>query len=97
MFASHLAKAMLTLFNGTIVFDGMDRIVLDRTGLMGKYTFKLTYPPDPDTVSTTTSSQVESEARLFAALHDQLGLKLVAEKRPIPMLVIDSIERPTPN
>ena len=77
----------------------LDRIVQDKTGLNGKYTFKLTYPPSPDAGATgvSPSSQVESEARLFSALQDQLGLKLVTEKQPVQMLVIDDIQRPTAN
>jgi len=78
----------------------LDHIVQDRTGLTGTYTFKLTYPPSADAnipLGASSSSQVESESRLISALSDQLGLKLVAEKRPVKMLVIDDIQRPTPN
>jgi uncharacterized protein (TIGR03435 family) len=31
------------------------------------------------------------------ALQDQLGLRLMASKGPVDVLVIDSVERPTPN
>jgi bla regulator protein BlaR1 len=80
--------------------SNLDRIVQDRTGLTGRYTFKLNYPPsaNADTpFSAAPSSQTESEGRLFSALKDQLGLKLVTEKRPVRMLVIDDIQRTTPN
>ena len=80
--------------------SNLDRIVQDRTGLNGRYTFKLNYPPsaNADTpFGAAPSSQTESEGRLFSALKDQLGLKLVTEKRPVRMLVIDDIQRPTPN
>jgi uncharacterized protein (TIGR03435 family) len=78
----------------------LDHIVQDRTGLTGTYTFKLTYPPPAGTdqsLNADPNSQMDSESRLFSALSDQLGLKLVAEKRPVKMLVIDDIQRPTPN
>jgi bla regulator protein blaR1 len=80
--------------------SNLNRIVQDRTGLTGRYTFKLNYPPsaNADTpFGAAPSSQTESEGRLFSALTDQLGLKLVQEKRPVRMLVIDDIQRPTPN
>ena len=34
---------------------------------------------------------------LFAAIQEQLGLKLEAQKEQIPVLVIESIQRPTEN
>ncbi len=78
----------------------LDYIVQDRTGLKGNYDFKLRYSRPDSTVESSRDddlSNPEAQARLFTALQDQLGLKLVAERRPVRMLVIDSIERPTPN
>lgn len=78
----------------------LNRIVLDKTGLKGRYTFTIRYPPNPDTAASGAApidAQAEAQTRLFTALQDQLGLKLIAEKGPVQMLVIDSIDRPTPN
>jgi uncharacterized protein (TIGR03435 family) len=34
---------------------------------------------------------------IFSALQEQLGLRLEATKGPVEILVIDSVELPTPN
>jgi uncharacterized protein (TIGR03435 family) len=34
---------------------------------------------------------------LFAALQDEVGLKVESTKAPVEILVIDSVEQPTPN
>jgi uncharacterized protein (TIGR03435 family) len=34
---------------------------------------------------------------LFAALQEQLGLKLEVKKKPVEMIVVDHIERPSEN
>jgi len=34
---------------------------------------------------------------IFAALEEQLGLKLSAERAQVDVLVVDSVSRPTPN
>lgn len=78
----------------------LNQTVMDKTGLAGKYTFTLHYPPPQDLGAAngvSQSSATEKQARIFSALQDQLGLKLIAEKGPVQMLVIDSIDRPTPN
>lgn len=66
------------------------RVVIDRTGLTGTYEFTLRYAPD----QRTTSGELPS---LFTALEEQLGLKLVPDRAPLQVLVIDHIERPTPD
>jgi uncharacterized protein (TIGR03435 family) len=64
--------------------------VLDKTGLAGKYDFTLEYSP--------SVGQADAGPDLFAAIQDQLGLKLEAKKSSIEMLVIDHCEKqPTEN
>lgn len=67
------------------------RIVVDKTNLPGRYDLKLEWTPD-DAPSTDTSAP-----SLFTAIQEQLGLKLEPAKEPVPVLVIDHIESPTPN
>lgn len=81
----------------------IDRPVVDKTGLTGRYDIHLEYsmtgvmyvnggeapdvtlPPDP----TGTS--------VFSAVQSQLGLRLTADKAPIDVIVVDSVERPSEN
>jgi uncharacterized protein (TIGR03435 family) len=67
------------------------RVVVDKTGLDGRYDLKLKWTPD-DAVATEGSPP-----SLFTAIEEQLGLQLKAAKEPVPVLVIDEIEAPSPN
>jgi uncharacterized protein (TIGR03435 family) len=69
----------------------VDRVVIDRTGLTGEWDFQLKWSPpnapspDPDRPS------------IFTALEEQLGLRLEPTTGPVEVMVIDSVEPPTPN
>ncbi len=67
----------------------LHRTVLDNTGLTGHYDLKLEWAPEP--------AADTSEPSLFAALQEQLGLKLETTKGPVEIIVIDSIEKPSEN
>ena len=47
--------------------------------------------------SFNTVPQVSDDPSIFAALREQLGLKLEPARGPVELLVIDSVEQPTPN
>jgi len=67
----------------------LERTVVDATGLSGQFDATLEWPrPSDDTPIA---------AGVFAAVQDQLGLKLTAEKLPLEHLVVDGVERPSPN
>jgi uncharacterized protein (TIGR03435 family) len=65
------------------------RVVVDRTGLTGKYDFDLKWAQDPSADAAGPS--------IFTALQEQLGLKLESARGPVEVLVIDHVERPTPD
>jgi uncharacterized protein (TIGR03435 family) len=69
------------------------RPVLDRTALSGLYDIRLQFVDEsPDApLSDSTGPSV------FAALQEQLGLKLESTKGPVEFLVIDHVERPAAN
>lgn len=87
-------------FNGeglpmTIIAEELSQIagraIVNKTGLSGYYDFKLQWAPDD---ATGSDSNLPS---FFTALQEQLGLKLISTKEPIPVLVIDHLDQPTPN
>jgi len=86
-FASVLQRAIL------------DRPVVDRTGLTGRYNFELEWTPDENQFGGQLPAGRPDLPKpgLFEAVQKQLGLKITATRGPIDTLVIDRIERPSNN
>lgn len=70
------------------------RFVVDKTGLGGPFDLDLQWTPDPPSAAAPQGPEGDG-ASLFAAIQEQLGLKLVAVRGPVEVLVLDSAERPT--
>jgi uncharacterized protein (TIGR03435 family) len=69
--------------------------VIDRTGLSGQFDFVLDFLPDPP-----PGQQIAPDAEgpdIIGAIKSQLGLKLAADKSPMEFVLVDRIEKPTPN
>ncbi len=64
---------------------GLDRPVLDRTGIEGQHWFQLEWEAGPDTAG---------KEALLAALPEQLGLRLEEQTGAVEVVVIDRVERP---
>jgi len=80
----------------------VSRFTVDRTGLAGGFDVELTWTPDqslPDPAAKPLPDAPPNSPgpSLFAALQEQLGLKLVSEKGPVSVLVVDHIEEPSAN
>ncbi len=77
----------------------LDRPVVDKTGLSGKYDFDLDWAPDETQFGgdVPVASTEAPAAPLFLAMQDQLGLKLTATRGPVDALVVDKAEQPTAN
>lgn len=72
--------------------------VLDKTGLAGKYDYTLEWMPERGPALPGGEAATENNAPpLFTAVQEQLGLKLVSQKEPVEVVVIDQIQQPTPN
>ena len=77
----------------------VDRVVVDRTGLDGRFDLELDWTPAagewvaPPIAGTGTP--MADGPSLFTALQEQLGLKLTSTTGPVDVLVIDRAELPT--
>ena len=82
---------LVSTFTNVPVITGIDRPVLDRTGLKASYAFALKFAPPQSTNPDPDRPQ------FMTALQEQLGLKLESTRAPVDVLVIDSVERPSEN
>jgi len=71
----------------------ISRPVLDLTGLKGTYDIRLDWVPQPLVGNAGDSADVPAGTTVFEALEKQLGLKLEQRRSPVPVIVIDYIER----
>jgi len=85
----------------SILSSMLESPVLDKTGLKGFYNFKLEFtdPQLQKRLQSQNGGQLPLETRpdIFAALQEQLGLKLDGTKGPVEIVVIDHVERPSQN
>jgi uncharacterized protein (TIGR03435 family) len=75
-------------------------IVIDKTGLSGRFAFTLAWTPEriPEAVPPPGIPPIDPHGPpLVTALQEQLGLKLQAARSRMDVVVIDSIEQPTPD
>jgi uncharacterized protein (TIGR03435 family) len=74
------------------------RPVVDETGLTAAYEIKLEWRPDPTSAAPVADDSPEAGPSLFAALRDQLGLRLQPKKVAVETLIVDHAEKaPTEN
>jgi uncharacterized protein (TIGR03435 family) len=74
----------------------VDRAVVDKTGIPGMFDFHLEFMPDAADPGNAASPP-DPGPDLFAALQEQIGLKLSPDKSPVSFLIIDQVEKPTAN
>ncbi|MGO8792121.1 MAG: TIGR03435 family protein [Terriglobia bacterium] len=89
-------------FAGLLQSAVLDRPVVDQTGLTGRFDFALKWTPDETQFASfgprPPTPPGEADAPdLFTAMQQQLGLKLDAVKAPTEVMVIDHVEKPSPN
>jgi uncharacterized protein (TIGR03435 family) len=78
---------------------GLGRPVYNHTGLDGNYDFTLQFDPrlTATSANAVTDSDTASSPSIFTALQEQLGLKLDPARGPVPVMVVDHVERPAMN
>ena len=91
----------------------LDRPIIDRTKLTGRFDIQLKWAPDAgESPFDPGGNRFATEIRdmngmtlrpdplgpsIYSALQEQLGLKLESTKAPVEVLVIDHVERPSEN
>jgi uncharacterized protein (TIGR03435 family) len=73
----------------SVLSNQLGRVVVDKTGLTGKYDLELKWLPD--NAAAAPDSPLPT---LFTALQEQLGLKLESGKAEIDTFVVDQISMP---
>jgi uncharacterized protein (TIGR03435 family) len=82
--------------------SSLNRLVIDRSGLEGRYDAELKFTPEniPDFGPNPPAFLPAIDPNgpsIFTAVQEQLGLKLDPQRGPVEVLVIDRVERPTEN
>ncbi len=80
----------------TFLQGQVGRPVVDRTGLEGLFDVEYSFAPQPPSPSTELAAGANVPP-IFVALEEQLGLKLESDRAQVPVLVVESVERPTQN
>jgi uncharacterized protein (TIGR03435 family) len=82
----------------TNVLNGVvGRMIVDRTGLAGPVDVDLAWTPDPALQPGARAAEVADAPSIFGAIEEQLGLRLVSDKAPVDVMVVDRLEPPTPD
>jgi|SRR5689334_23396442 len=96
------AQTMVQVVNGLARMAGVNRQVIDRTGLTGAYDVDLVWTPDSGSPpqgdrppGAPPLPPIDPNGpSLFTAIQEQWGMKLEATKAPVNMLLIDTAEQP---
>ena len=98
-----MAQVATTLSTLTNTGLSLNRLIVDRTGLEGNFSFELRFTPEqipnfgPGGAPPGMLGIDPNGPSIFTAVQEQLGLKLDPQRGPVEVLVIDRIERPSPD
>jgi uncharacterized protein (TIGR03435 family) len=97
MQAYSMSMEELASFLGYVSWVGINHTVTEKTGLTGRYSFTLTFTPAQGmgpAGGPTDATASDPEPSIFAALEDQLGLRLQRKTTTFDTVVVDHVERP---
>jgi bla regulator protein blaR1 len=92
--------ATMDMLASSLYVMNLGRPVINETGLSGRFDYTIEWAPESNSPAPSDSPAAPSDplgATSVQALRDQLGLKLESTKGPVPILVIDKVERPSEN
>jgi uncharacterized protein (TIGR03435 family) len=75
---------------------GVDRRVIDKTGLTGRFDLDIEYTPEVTGVGADFQRD-ESGPSYIEAMKEQLGIKMEQTKASIDFMIIEHIEEPSAN
>jgi uncharacterized protein (TIGR03435 family) len=104
----HLVVTNMTMTDFAIWMQAgvMERPVVDKTELLDRYGFQLNWTPDESQfaqfrgvgrVVPLPTNDPNALPNLYTAMQEQLGLKLDSTKSLVDVMVIDHVEKPSPN
>ena len=73
------------------------RPVIDRTGLSGAFDFDLEWTSGPVAPGAGAGAPADDGPSIFVAVQEQLGLRLEPGRAPFDVVVVDAVQRPTPD
>lgn len=92
------AKYVKMGFLADMLSPHLERTVVDKTGLAGEYDFEFHWQPESHTKGTDDGAPAsDAPPTIIEALKEQLGLKMTADKAPVPTVVVDKVEQPEAN
>jgi uncharacterized protein (TIGR03435 family) len=108
-----VGNAVTLSWFATMLSQRLDRLIVDKTNLAGRFDIRLQWAPTPgenpfDQGGNKLPSAIidnggatltadSSGPSIFSAIQEQLGLKLESAKAPVDVLVIDHVEKPSEN
>ena len=97
----HLVNGTMNDFTSFLQMLVLDKPVVDQTGITGRFDNNVTFTPEDwqfnGHAPKLPASTVSEAPNLFDAIQQQLGLKLTAQKTAVDVIVIDHVEKPSPN